>query len=66
MPWTWKPIIFIDGELHEHDWGKQGEHDGRRRRGRCAFIPWYVCACVHPDRAGPAAGSPHTPVSPPQ
>jgi hypothetical protein len=44
--------LLIHGELDEHDWGKQGEHDGRRRCGRCAFIPWYVLrmrAQIEPD-----------------
>jgi hypothetical protein len=34
--------LLIYGELHGHDWSKQGEHDGRCWRSRWAFIAWHM------------------------
>jgi hypothetical protein len=38
--------LLVQGELHEHDRGKQGEHDGRRRGRGWAFVPGYLLVMI--------------------
>lgn len=44
--------LLVQGELHAHDRGKQGEHDGRRGASGWAFVTGYLLvmrAEIEPD-----------------
>ena len=33
---------MVHGQLHKHDWCKEGEDYGRRGSGRRAFVAWHL------------------------